>query len=225
MFGGQISRGSKCSRCSTKATVVDIDQIIQIQQARVIFNPLNDIFTKCFSFCFILISLPLQDLNFVRKELKVIREDSQNWFSRNASSLWETACWFSGGFLMAFPKIRNILRNYAEGWTMSAFLGICHTSCLPKFGHQMLRCLSIRYIVSAKIFSALSLCQKNWLCNKVHLNDFYPLLRSIAFSWIHIGVKRIPQSCCLHHLKNMEKYCKTQLWDEKQNRMLFWTTL
>ena len=139
-------------------------------------------------------------------------------------NVFRSWCWFSGGFLMGFPKILNILRNYAEGWTMSAFVGICHTSCLPKFGHQMLHCLSIRYIVSAKIFSALLLCQKNWVYNKVHLNDFYPLLRSIAFSWIHIGVKRIPQSCCLHHLKNMEKYCKTQLWDEKQNRMLFLTT-
>ena len=52
-------------------------------------------------------------------------------------------------------------------------------------------------------------------------DDFYPLLRSIAFTWIHIGVKRISQACCLHHLKNMEKNCKTQLWDEKQNRALF----
>ena len=74
-FGGQILGDRKCSRCPTKATVVNIIEIIQIQQARVIFNPLTDIFTKCFSFCFILISLPLQDLNFVRKELKVIMED------------------------------------------------------------------------------------------------------------------------------------------------------
>ena len=53
------------------------------------------------------------------------------------------------------------------------------------------------------------------------LNDFYPLLRSIASSWIHIGVKRISQACFLHHLKNMEKNCNAQLWDEKQNRALF----
>ena len=61
-----------------KAAVANIVQIIQIQQARVIFNPFSDIFTNCFSFCFILISLPLQDQNFVRKELKVIMEDPQN---------------------------------------------------------------------------------------------------------------------------------------------------
>ena len=84
---------------------------------------------------------------------------------------------------------------------------------------------SIRYIVSAKIFPALLLCRKNRFCSKVHINDFYLLLHSIASSWMHIGVKRISQTYCLHHLKNMEKYCKTQLWDEKQNRMLFWTIL
>ena len=102
-FGGQILGASKCSRCPTKATVVDIVQIVQIQQTRIIFNPLTDIFIKCFSFCFILISLPLQDLNFVRKKLKVIMEDPQNCFSQNASFLWETACWFSGGFLNDVP--------------------------------------------------------------------------------------------------------------------------
>ena len=42
-----------------------------------------DIFTKYFSVYFILISLPLQDLNFVRKELNVIMEDLQNKFSWN----------------------------------------------------------------------------------------------------------------------------------------------
>ena len=56
-FGGQISEDRKCSRCPTKAVVVDIIQIVQIQQARVILNPLTDIFTKFFSFCFILICL------------------------------------------------------------------------------------------------------------------------------------------------------------------------
>ena len=71
----------------------------QMQQARVIFNPLTDIFRKCFSFCFIVTSLPLQDLNFVRKELTVIMEDPQNWCPRNASFLWDRTCRFSGGFL------------------------------------------------------------------------------------------------------------------------------
>ena len=78
MFGGQISGDKKCSRCPTKPTVVEIVQIVQIQQVRVIFNPLTDIFPKCFSFCFILISLPLQDPNFVKKELEVIMEDPKN---------------------------------------------------------------------------------------------------------------------------------------------------
>ena len=70
--------------------------------------------------------------------------------------------------------------------TTVAFVGICHTSWLPKFGHQTLNCPSIRYIVPAKISPALPLCQ-NWFCGKVHLDDFYPLLRSIALSWIHTG--------------------------------------
>ena len=78
MFDGQISGDRKCGRCPTKATVVEIVQIVQIHKARVIFNPLTNIFTRCFSLCFILISLPLQDLNFVRKELNVIMENPLN---------------------------------------------------------------------------------------------------------------------------------------------------
>ena len=58
-------------------------------------------------------------------------------------------------------------------------------------------------------------------CGKVRLDDIYRLLRSKLSSWIHIGVKRISQACCLHHFKNIPKNCKTQLWDEKQNRAFF----
>ena len=108
---------------------------------------------------------------------------------------------------------------------MSAFVLICHTSCLLKFGHQTLNCPSIRYIVPAKIFPALPLYQKNWFCGKVRFDDFYPLLRSTPSPWTHIGVKKISQACYLHHLKNMEKNWKTQLWDEKQIGYFFWTTL
>ena len=57
--------------------------------------------------------------------------------------------------------------------------------------------------------------QKNWFCGKVCLDDFYPLLRSKS-SWIHTGIKRISQACCVHYLKNMEKNCKTRLLHEKQ---------
>ena len=137
------------------------------------------------------ISLPLQELNFVRKEVKVIMEDPRNWCSRNASFLWEKSCWYSGGFLEEFSQILNILRNY--GWkmlTILAFVGICHTFCLPKFGQETLNCFSIRYIVPAKISPALMLCQKNWFFGKTCLINFYPLLRSIASSWIHIVFKR-----------------------------------
>ena len=69
--------------------------------------------------------------------------------------------------------------------------------------------------------SCQKLSQKNWFDGKVRLDYFYPLLPSIASTWIHTDVKRISQACCLHHLKNMEKNCKTQLWEEKQNRALF----
>ena len=110
-------------------------------------------------------------------------------------------------------------------WTMLttvAFLGhLLHSSCFPKFGHQTLNCPSIRYIVRANIFPALPLCQKNWFCGKVRLDDIYRLLLSKLSSWIYIGVKRISQVCCLNHLKNIKKNCKTQLWDEKLNRTAF----
>ena len=73
---------------------------------------------------------------------------------------------------------------------------------------------------------ALLLCQKNWFCGKVRLDCFYPLLRSIASSWIHIGVERISQACCVHHLKNIEKKNKTQFQSSNfKTESFFWTTL
>ena len=118
---------------------------------------------------------------------------------------------------------KKLFRTMSDLSFVSICLSIRKLSiCLPKFGHQTLNCPSIRYIVPAKIFPVLPLCQKHWFCVKVRLDDFYPLLRSIPSIWIHIGVKRISQACCLHHLKNIEKNCKTQPWDEKQNRALFW---
>ena len=98
---------------------------------------------------------------------------------------------------------------------------ICHSSCLPKFGYQTLNCPSIRHIASDKISPIFPLCQKNWFCGKAYLDDFYPLLRSKSSSCIHIGIKRISQICWLHHPQNMDKSCKTQLWNEKHNRTFF----
>ena len=44
----------------------------QIQQARVAFNLMTDIPTKYLLFCFIVTSLPLQFLTFLRKDFNVI---------------------------------------------------------------------------------------------------------------------------------------------------------
>jgi len=54
---------------------VNVIEESQTQQAKVVFNPLTHILMKRKSFCFIVINLPLQDLNFVRKELMIFRED------------------------------------------------------------------------------------------------------------------------------------------------------
>ena len=94
-------------------------------------------------------------------------------------------------------------------WTMSAtltFLGHQLHFLSPEICHQTMNCPSMRYIVAAKISPALPLCRKNWFCGKVLLDDFYSLLLSIASSWIHIGVKRISQACCLHHHRNIVKH-------------------
>ena len=144
-----------------------------------------------------------------------------NWSksSRTRNILWryQSKDW-KWPWLVGFERFERC-------WPLWPLWGICYTSCLLKFGHQTLNWPSIRYTVSDKIFLALPLCQKNWFCGKVRLDDIYRLLRSKSSSWIHIVVKRISQACCLHHLKNIEKNCKTQLWDEKQNRALFWATL
>ena len=66
-------------------------------------------------------------------------------------------------------------------------------------------------------------CQKKWFCGKVRFDDFYPLLRSIVSTWIHIGVKRISQACYLHLLKNMEKIVKRNFGMENKIGLFFWS--
>ena len=80
-----------------------------------------------------------------------------------------------------------------ELWRKMNNLGLCHTSCFSKFVHQTLNFPSIRYIVPAKISPALPLCQKNWFCGKLRLDDFYPLLRNVASTWMHIVSKESPR--------------------------------
>ena len=104
---------------------------------------------------------------------------------------------------------------------MLAISGIYHTSCLPILGHQTINCPSIRYIFPAKILPALLLCQKNWFWSKILLDDFYPFLRSIASSWIHIGVKIFSRPAVCITWNIWTKICKTQLWGEKKTRHLF----
>ena len=110
--------------------------------------------------------------------------------------------------------------RFERSWPLWLLWGIYYTSCLSKFGYQTLNCPPVRYIVPAKVSPALLMCEKNWFCGKVHLDNFYRLLCSKLSSWIHIGVKRISQACCLNHLKDMEKNCKAQFQDEKENRAL-----
>ena len=101
----------------------------QTQQTRVVFNPRTHILTKRWSFCFNVVSLPLQNLNFVRKELKVFMVDSLKWWSGNANFLWETARWFSGRFLKPFPQILKVVECFH--WTkltIVTFIGVCDTS-------------------------------------------------------------------------------------------------
>jgi len=149
----------KWQYASSQVAVSLINEGNQTQQARVVFKPLTHTLSKRKGFSFIVISLLLQDLNFVRKELKVFMEDSQKWWSGNANFLWETARCFSGRFRKPFPQILNVVR--CLHWTSSTtvtFIGICDTSSLPKFGHQTFSCSSLRYFVPAKISPALPLC-------------------------------------------------------------------
>lgn len=58
----------------TQAAEILITEENKAQQIRPIFNPIRDISTKCYSFWFIAMSLPLQDLNFLSKELKIMKD-------------------------------------------------------------------------------------------------------------------------------------------------------
>ena len=222
-FLWQVSGHRKCNRCPTKATVVSIVQIAQIQRARVIFNPLTDIFIKCFSVCFILISLLLQGMNFVREEIKVIIENPKNWYSRKSFSCerWLKIFWgnphgvpVNSEYSQELCRTMNDLDLCEhlphflsfENWPPNVELSFHQVHCF---------CQNLSWIEQ---------CQKNWFCGKLILclDDFYPLLRGgITSTLIQIGVKRISQACCLQNLKNMEKHCKIQLLDKKQNRVLY----
>ena len=136
--------------------------------------------------------------------LKFILEDPQNWWFRNPKFLWETACWFSGELLKSFRFWLNKVDHLY--W---------HLLTIPVSQNLATKrsvCPSINYFALAKFSPVLSLCQKYGLCGKVDLNNFYPLLPCILSSLIHVGVKRISQACCLHHLKNYGK----MLWNKTQ---------
>ena len=109
--------------------------------------------------------------------------------------------------LIFLGTLQAVLANCECCWdfwlneTTVVSTGICNTSISPKFNNQM-----------------------HQLCGEVGLSNFYLLLYSILSILIYFCVKRITQACCLHDLKNMAKYFKTQLWEEIQNRVLFWIT-
>ena len=155
---------------------------------------------------------PENQYTFFHKKL-AFQEDQFWGFSMMTLSSFLTKFWSCRGKLIKikqnkkhFVKISvNRLKMTLTCWIWTMLTTVAFVGHLLHFLSQTLNCPSIRYIVPAKIYPALPLCQKNWFCGKVRLDDFYRLLRSKSSSWIYPGVKRISQACCLHHLKNMEK--------------------
>ena len=155
---------------------------------------------------------PKNQYTFFHKKLAF--QEHQFWGSSMMTlSSFLTKFWSCRGKLIKikqnkkhFVKISvNRLKMTLTCWIWTMLTTVAFVGHLLHFLSQTLNCPSIRYIVPAKISPALPLCQKNWFCGKVRLDDFYRLLRSKSSSWIYTGVKRISQACCLHHLKNMEK--------------------
>ena len=155
----------KCSRYPTKATMVNIVQIVQIQQARIILNPLTDIFTKCFSFSFILISLPLQDINLWGKSLRpswrILKTDvleMQVSCERRRVDFLGKSSWRSCKFWIFSGIMPNDKRSRSL-WVSVTLL--------------VFRNLSFHQIhCSCQNLSCIANCQKNWFCGKVRLDDF-----------------------------------------------------
>ena len=121
------------------------------------------------------------------------------------------------GTSQSVPQILNVVGSF--GWTRSTvvpFIGICYKcsvcpfSCtffLPKY---LLYCQKNR------------LCQKHWFSGKVGFNDFCPPLCTILSSLIHISDKESPRSAVYTTWKICQSvFCKTQFWEEIQNRALF----
>ena len=105
-------------------------------------------------------------------------------------------------------------------------MSICHTSSLAKFGHQTLNCPSIRYIVPAKIFSALPLCHKNWFCGKVRLSLF---LSAAAYYSVHLDPywcqKDLPGLLSTPPEKYGKKIVKHNFGMKNKIGRFFWATL
>ena len=114
------------------------------------------------------------------------------------------------------------------------FSGIVTEWCQPLWPlwasatRSVSRNLSIkRWVVhcSCQNLSCIATMSEELICGKVRPDDFYPLLGSIASSWIHIAVKRTSQACYRHHLKNMEKNVKHNFGMKNKIGRFFWTTL
>ena len=171
-------------------------------------------------YCFITISLSLENLNFVRKEVMLSWRIFKILDFKMAPSCKRRPVDFLGNFWSRF----RIFWMLSFGWrrtTTVDFIDICCTFTFPKFGHQTWNCPFIRHFFLANISPILLLCEKHQFCGKLDLSYFYPPLRSLLSSFIHTGVKRIFYAYCLDHLKNMVKCCKTQLWEEIQYKALF----
>ena len=117
------------------------------------------------------------------------------WCRQQAWEIILTSIWIQLDAILQSSEWKSLRRTLPQNQFAAKFWG---TGTAANVG-------SIRYTVPAKISPALPLCQKNWHCGKVRLDDSYRLLHSKLSSWIHIGIDRISQACCLNHLK---KYAK-----------------
>ena len=112
--------------------------------------------------------------------------------------------WKSSWSCRKFWIFSGIVLNDEHSWPLWA------SATLPVFWNLATK----RWIVLP--FGTLFLPTSFLYCRCVRRTDFAAKYDSMIFicccvvssTWIHIGVKRISQGCCLHHLKNM-----IQFWD------------
>ena len=144
---------------SAKVKVFFITKENQVQKVRMVFNLPTDTLKKCKPLCLICSSLSLQNLNFVRKHVKVLVHYTHNGCPGQISFLRQTSCEFPWEHCQMFYHTVDVGVSPSRPLSSTVtFILILSTSSFPKFIQEAQNSDSGWSISAREISTKLSSC-------------------------------------------------------------------